>query len=73
MSDYADFLKEKLKIDRLLERGYTIARAKSTLDGDIFEFENPAAVPKVESLLLRVADSRKYVTTLYLKEQKKTS
>ncbi|MEN1968709.1 hypothetical protein WMZ97_11625 [Lentibacillus sp. N15] len=69
MSDNDVFLEEKLKIDDLMKRGYTISKMVGTLDGDVFEFEHQTEPSKKETLLLTNPDSRKYVTTLYIKEK----
>ncbi|VEF48994.1 Uncharacterised protein [Bacillus freudenreichii] len=71
MSNYDTFLEEKLKIDGLLNRGYTITGSRGTLDGDVLEFENKAVASDRVTVLLKNPDSRKYFTTLFLKQQKR--
>lgn len=67
MSNYEAFLAEKLKIDDLFKRGYTITSAQGTLDGDVVEFENKNVTSKKETILLTNPDSRKYFTALYIR------
>lgn len=71
LSNYDAFLEEKVKIDDLLNKGYTITGVRGTLDGDILEFENKALTSEKETVLLKNPDSRKYFTTLYIKQRKK--
>lgn len=71
MSSYDIFLNEKLKIDDLVKQGYAITGMEGTLDGDIVEFKNKAKVSKRETMLLTNPDSRKYFTTLYIKQRNK--
>lgn len=71
MSNYDAFLEEKFKIDDLLNRGYTMIGARGTLDGDILEFENKGKTSDKETVLLKNPDSRKYFTTLYIKQRKR--
>ncbi|GIN20866.1 MAG TPA: hypothetical protein DEO65_01540 [Bacillus bacterium] len=71
MSNYDAFLEEKLKIDDLLSRGYTITGTRGTLDGDILEFEKIEMPSDRVTILLKNPDSRKYFTTLYLKQREK--
>ncbi|MGY0692370.1 hypothetical protein ACW2QC_06185 [Virgibacillus sp. FSP13] len=69
MSNYDAFLEEKVIIDDLMNRGYTITSAQGTLDGDVVEFENKTLSDK-ETILLTNPDSRKYFMALYMKQQK---
>ncbi|RWR12876.1 hypothetical protein [Siminovitchia fortis] len=71
MSNYDAFLEEKFKIDDLLNRGYTMIGARGTLDGDILEFENKGKTSDKETVLLKNPGSRKYFTTLYIKQRKR--
>lgn len=73
MSNYDDFLTEKLKIDDLIKKGYTITRTQGTLDGDVVEFENQNDTTQKETILLRNPDSRKYFTALYIKHCQKVA
>ncbi|WP_010531938.1 hypothetical protein [Lentibacillus jeotgali] len=69
MSNYDDFLSEKLQIDELVQNGYTMTGSRGTLDGDVVEFQNKTTSDK-KTILLTNPDSRKYFTTLYIKQQK---
>ncbi|MBM7600666.1 hypothetical protein JOC34_003077 [Virgibacillus halotolerans] len=71
MSHYEAFLEEKLKIDNLFKRGYTITSVQGTLDGDVVEFEHKTLKPGKETILFTNPDSRKYFATLYIKQRQK--
>lgn len=71
MSNYDVFLSEKLRMDDLVKGGYIITGTQGTLDGDIVEFENKTKTSKKETMLLTNPDSRKYFTTLYIKQRNK--
>lgn len=71
MSSYDDFLAEKLQVDGLVKKGYIMTGSKGTLDGDMVEFENKTTSDK-KTILLTNPDSRKYFTTMYIKQQKQT-
>lgn len=71
MSHDEAFLAEKLKIDDLVERGYTITSVQGTLDGDVVEFEHKTLKSDKETILFTNPDSRKYFATLYIKQQQK--
>lgn len=71
LSNYDVFLSEKLRMDNLVKGGYTITGTQGTLDGDIVEFENKTKTSKKETILLTNPDSRKYFTTLYIKQRNK--
>ncbi|UJL47447.1 hypothetical protein KFZ58_06075 [Virgibacillus sp. NKC19-16] len=67
MSSHVDFLTEKLQVDDLVKKGYIMTGSKGTLDGDVVEFENKTTFDK-KTMLLTNPDSRKYYTTLYIKQ-----
>lgn len=69
MSSYDAFLSEKRQVDDLVKKGYIMTASKGTLDGDVVEFENKTTSDK-KTLLLTNPDSRKYYTSLYIKQQK---
>lgn len=71
MSNSEAFLSEKLKIDDLFKKGYTITSVKGTLDGDVVEFEHKTLKSGKETILFTNPDSRKYFATLYIKQNKK--
>ncbi|RKQ34688.1 hypothetical protein [Oceanobacillus halophilus] len=68
MSSYQDFLREKQRIDEYVKNGYKITAVVGTLDGDSVELEKENTGEK-QSILLRNADARKYITTLLIKRQ----
>ncbi|GLO67462.1 MULTISPECIES: hypothetical protein [Oceanobacillus] len=69
MSTYQEFMDEKLKIDAFINDGYTIHLIKGTLEGDIVEFTKTDDIADKQSILLKDANSRKYVTTILIKKQ----
>lgn len=73
MSNNKTFLAEKLKFDDLIKRGYTITSVQGTLDGDVVEFKHKTLKPDKETILFTNPDSRKYFSTLYIKQLKKVA
>ncbi|MBT2214565.1 hypothetical protein KK120_01830 [Virgibacillus dakarensis] len=72
MSSYDAFLSEKRQVDDLVKKGYIMTASKGTLDGDVVEFENKMTSDK-KTIRLTHPDSRKYFTTLYIKQQKRAA
>ena len=68
MSSYQTFLQEKQLIDELVKNNYKITSIVGTLDGDRVELEKEG-MPHKQSILLRNADSRKYITKLLMTHQ----
>ena len=61
MSDYKGFIKEKNRVDTLIQDGYRIIAVKETLEGDFVEFERHL---EREELQLLTAEARKYIGTI---------
>lgn len=69
MSSYDDFIKEKQVIDDLIQQDYGIRTIYGTLNGDVVEFEQLGKIGANKSICLTNPDSRKYVTTLLIKNR----
>lgn len=70
MTDNELFQIEKKQIDDLIDKGYIMIHSKGSFDGDWVEFEN-IQTSDIQTLLLTNQDSRKYFTTLYMKQHGK--
>lgn len=66
LSTHSEFLKEKDKIDSLIEDGYVIKKVSDDLDGSHVEFVKD---DKKETLHVLNADSRKYYSSLIFEKQ----
>lgn len=69
MSDYRGFLREKEKIDALLQDGYRVIAVKETLEGDVVEFERHI---ERKELHLLTAEARKYLGTIIVEAKRKS-
>jgi len=67
LSNYQSFLEEKLTIDGLIERDFKISDVQESLDGDVVEMKKGSAK---QTFLLTNPDSRKYLATILIKQQK---
>lgn len=73
MSSYREFAAEREKIDFLLEQGYVIKGVTENLSGAFLEFDyegNDPEKPKKERMHVVNADTRKYFSTIVIKQQK---
>lgn len=66
MSDYQIYLSERDKVDVLFQQGYVVKKVTENLNGATLEFEHPKS-NKVETLLIKTAEGRKYYTALLIK------
>lgn len=69
MSAFADFEKEKLAIDQLLDNGYVVIAIQESLEGALIKFAKDRASAQPDDLHLITADARKYLTTRLLMTQ----
>jgi len=72
MSSYKEFLGEKEKIDRLLQKSYKITSVRENLSGAFIEFTNPKNPEDKVELHILTADARKYFSTIIIAKQKKS-
>ncbi|KAB2338023.1 hypothetical protein F7731_00105 [Cytobacillus depressus] len=73
MSSYKEFLKEKGKIDELIETGYKITSVHENLSGAFVEFERTTKDSSVANqkvkLHILTADARKYFSNIIIADQ----
>lgn len=71
MSEYMEFLLEKEKIDSLYDQGFTIARVTENLSGALINFEKieESGEKEVRQLHIKMAEARKYFSTLLIMKQ----
>ncbi|MFS0750504.1 hypothetical protein [Oceanobacillus sp. 1P07AA] len=69
MATYEEFMDEKVKIDAFIKDSYTIHYIEGSLEGDIVEFAKIGDPTDKQSILLKNANSRKYVATILIKNQ----
>ena len=65
MSDYQNFISEKIQIDELIGKGYVINRVTENLSGAIVDFTLPDEREK-KQLHIKTADGRKYFSRYLL-------
>jgi hypothetical protein len=73
MSTYQEFAAEREKIDFLIEQGYCIKGVTENLSGAFVEFEyygKDSNKGETEVLHILHADTRKYFSSLIIKQQK---
>lgn len=68
MSDYKRFIKEKEKIEALIQDGYRIMAVKETLEGDVVEFKRHL---EEKELHLSTAEARKYIGTILVEAKRR--
>ncbi|WP_404331819.1 hypothetical protein [Mesobacillus maritimus] len=73
MSSYKEFLEEKEKIDRLLQKDYEITRVRENLSGAFVEFTNSKNPDEKVELQFLTADARKYFSSIIIANQKKSA
>lgn len=66
MSAFADFEKEKLRIDQFLDNGYIVIAIQESLEGALIKFTKDRSTSEHDDLHLITADARKYLTTRLL-------
>ncbi|WP_082232100.1 hypothetical protein [Halobacillus massiliensis] len=65
MGEYEIFVEEKQQIDQLIEKGFRIVKVTENLDGALVDFQKGE---EKEQLAIKNAETRKYFTTLILKQ-----
>ena len=72
MSDYQQFLAERDKIDYFIDKGFRIKNVEENLEGAFLLLEKRAGADKQEETLhIKHADSRKYFSSLLIRQLQK--
>ncbi|TXK75936.1 hypothetical protein [Paenibacillus sp. N3.4] len=67
MSDYKQYMQEKLRLDGFVAQGFKIAGVKEDLSGTWLELEHPGG--EAAQLHLTTANARKYFATLLIEQK----
>ncbi|MFC0297727.1 hypothetical protein [Geobacillus jurassicus] len=68
---YHQFLREREKIDYLMEQGYYMKSVKENLSGSFVEFEKAGSLSEtrdIQTLHITNADARKYFSSLLIRQ-----